>query len=234
VALILPSADHSDAASCSPVTFTKGKVDTSAPIRISGKPIRTLEEGDNETYLGVPIGSRLLFRHASSTPDSLVKVADSDRAPWQILEVFCSHLLPSISHRLATGCVEKSFLHDLEKNCADFLRLVSNVPHNVHSDFLYADRRVGGLGASRLFENADVWTIARAAQLLDSRDSTVRLVARVQNSINISNALKIEPFTALLSDYLYGSQTGGLYDIMLPAQEPTPGQGRDVPQIDSG
>jgi hypothetical protein len=111
---------------------------------------------------------------------------------------------------------------------------VSNVPHNVHSDFLYADRRVGGLGASRLSENADVWTIARAAQLLDSRDSTVLLVTRVQVSKNISNALKIEPFTALLSDYLYGSQTDGLYDFMFPAQEPTPGQGRDVPQIDSG
>jgi hypothetical protein len=209
-------------------------VDTSAPIRTSGKPIRTLDEkGDNKTNLGVPIGSLLLFGHASSLPDSLVNVADSDLAPWQKLEVFRSHLLPSISHHLATGRVNKSFLHDLDKNCVDFLRLVSNVPHNVHSDFLYADRRVGGLGASRLSEDADVWTIARAAQLLDSLDSTVRLVARVKASKNNSNALKIEPFTALLSDYLYGSQTGGLYEIMF-ASTGTPGQGRDVPQLDSG
>jgi hypothetical protein len=38
------------------ITFTKVKVDTSAPLRIDGKPIRTLREGNNETYLGVPIG----------------------------------------------------------------------------------------------------------------------------------------------------------------------------------
>jgi hypothetical protein len=200
-------------AKCAAITFTKGKVDTSAPLRIDGKPIRTLDDGDNETYLWVPIGSRLLFRPATSIPDSLVKVADSDLAPWQKLEVFRSHLLPSISHHLATGRVEKSFLHDLDKNCADFLRLVANVPHNAHTDFLYADRRAGGLGATRLSEDADVWTIARAAQLLDSSDAVVSSVARAQASKNIYNALKIEPTTALLSDYLSGSQTGGLYDI---------------------
>jgi hypothetical protein len=42
---------------CAAITFTKDKVDTSASLRIDGKPIRTLKEGDNETYLGVPIGS---------------------------------------------------------------------------------------------------------------------------------------------------------------------------------
>jgi hypothetical protein len=38
-------------AKCAAITFTKDKVDTSAPLRI-----RKLKEGDNETYLGVPIG----------------------------------------------------------------------------------------------------------------------------------------------------------------------------------
>lgn len=90
---------------------------------------------------------------------------------------------------------------------------MANVPHNAHTDFLYADRRAGGLGATRLSEDADVWTIARAAQLLDSSDTVVSSVARAQASKNIYNALKIEPTTALLSDYLSGSQTGGLYDI---------------------
>jgi hypothetical protein len=104
-------------AKCAAITFTKGKVNASIPLRIDGKRIRTLEQGHNEKYLGVPIGSRILFRPASSIPDSLVKDADSDLAPWQMLEIFRSHLLPSISHHLVTGRVEKSFLYDLDKNC---------------------------------------------------------------------------------------------------------------------
>jgi hypothetical protein len=83
-------------AKCAAITFTKGKVDASALLWIDGKPIRTLEEGDNEKYLGVPMGSRLLFRPASSIPDSLVKDADSDLAPWQMLEIFPFNLLSSI------------------------------------------------------------------------------------------------------------------------------------------
>jgi hypothetical protein len=57
----------------------------------------------------------------------------------QKLEVFRSNLLPSNSHLLSTRRVEKSFLRDLDNNWPDFLRLVANVPHNSHGDFLYAD-----------------------------------------------------------------------------------------------
>lgn len=73
-------------------------------------------DGDNEKYLGVPIGSRLLFRPATSLQGNLTKVIDSDLAPWQKLEVFCSYLVPSVSHHLATGRVEKSFLTELDRS----------------------------------------------------------------------------------------------------------------------
>jgi hypothetical protein len=55
-----------------------------------------------------------------------------------------------------TSQLEKSFLHELDKTFADFLLLVANVPHDAHTDFLYAYRRAVGLGASRLTEDADV------------------------------------------------------------------------------
>ena len=200
-------------AKCAAISFSRGKVDTSSPLLIDGKPIRTLDEGDNETYLGVPIGSRLLFRPATSLQGNLTKVIDSDLAPWQKLEVFRSHLIPSVSHHLATGRVEKSFLTELDRCCADFLRVVANVPHNAHSDFLYADRRAGGLGASRLTEDADVWTISRAAQLMDSNDEVVRTAARSQASKNVYTALKIVPTTEMLSQYLSGSQKDGFYNV---------------------
>lgn len=101
-------------------------------------------------------------------------------------------------------------LHTLHKECADFLRTLANVPFNVHRDFLYADRRAGGLGACKLSEDSDIWTIARAVQLLDSGVPVVREVARAQACKNISIALKTQPTTRQLSDYLSGSQQGGL------------------------
>jgi hypothetical protein len=53
--------------------------------------------------------------------------------------------------------VEKSFLTELDGSCADYLRVVANVPHKAHTDLLYADRRAGDLGASRLSEDVDMW-----------------------------------------------------------------------------
>lgn len=195
---------------CASLTFTRGKVDSSRSIIIEGQPIRTLTAEENETYLGVPKGEKLLFRPATSLPENLTKILNSDLAPWLKLEVFRGHLLPSLAQHLATGRVEKSMLHTLHKECADFLRTLANVPFNVHRDFLYADRRAGGLGACKLSEDSDIWTIARAVQLLDSGVPVVREVARAQACKNISIALKTQPTTRQLSDYLSGSQQGGL------------------------
>jgi hypothetical protein len=65
--------------------------------------------------------------------------------------------------------------------CVDFLLDIANVPHSAHSAFLFDDRRAGGLGASQLKQDADIWTIACAALLLDSKDPVVRLSAHSQN-----------------------------------------------------
>lgn len=79
-------------------------------------------------------------------PDKLTKVADSDLAPWQKLEIFRANLIPSLSHHLATGSVIRGFLYEMDARCSDFLTYVSNVPHTAHNGFLYSDRRAGGLG----------------------------------------------------------------------------------------
>ena len=198
---------------CSSITITKGKATPSEHLHINGVQIRSLEEGENELYLGVPMGTRLTFRPATDLPEKLTKVADSDLAPWQKLEVFRAHLLPSLSHHLATGRVERTVLRELDTRCAEFLRLVAEVPHSAHNGFLYGDRRAGGLGASQLIKDSDVWTIARAVQLLDSKDLVVRTTARAQLAQNISRGFRGAPPDPLpLSDYISGSTQGGLHD----------------------
>ncbi|XP_046632270.1 uncharacterized protein LOC124311947 [Daphnia pulicaria] len=198
---------------CSFLAISKGKATHSTHLTIHGTSLRGLEEGETESYLGVPLGTRLTFRPVSDLPDKLTKLADCDLAPWQKLEVFRAHLLPSLSHHLATGRVLRGFLGEMDARCSEFLRFVSNVPHTAHNGFLYSDRRAGGLGASQLAKDSDIWIIARATQLLDSNDPVVRLTARAQLSQNISRGFNGKPPDPLpLSNYLSGSVEGGLHD----------------------
>jgi hypothetical protein len=82
-----------NAAKCSFLTISKGKADPDASLHIRGVPIRSMAAGEHE--VGVPMGTRLTFRPASSLPGKLTLLADSDLAPWQKLEVFRAHLLPT-------------------------------------------------------------------------------------------------------------------------------------------
>ncbi len=78
---------------------------------------------------------------------------------------------------------------------------------------LFDDRRAGGLGAAQSKKDADVWTIARAVQLLASTDQVVRLTARGQLDKTVSKGVSQPSNSPLpLSDYLSGSTEGGLYD----------------------
>lgn len=81
-------------------------------------------------------------------------------------------------------------LYELNQRCLDFLRLITATPLTATNEFFFADRRAGGLGADQLVAECDVWTIARAAQLLDSVDPVVSAVARGQIESAIRGALK--------------------------------------------
>jgi len=92
--------------------------------------------------------------------EKLVKLNASLLAPWQKLEVFRAYLIPSLAHHLASGKVMKSCLTDLDDECALFLKSVANVPPSATREFLYADRRIGGLGMAKLTEDCDTWILA--------------------------------------------------------------------------
>jgi hypothetical protein len=108
------------------------------------------------------MGIRLTFRPATDFLEKLIKVADSLLAPWQKLEVFRAHVLPSLSHHLVSGRVQRGFLDELNTRCVEFLRQVSFVPHTTHKAFLFLENWAGELGASQLKKDADVWTVARS------------------------------------------------------------------------
>ncbi|XP_045029421.1 uncharacterized protein LOC123472237 [Daphnia magna] len=197
---------------CTSLTLINGKSVTDNSLKIGDAEIRPLAEDDQEDYLGTPLGARLTFRPTTSLAQNLIKVADSGLAPWQKLEVYRSCLLPSLSHHLASGRVEKGALYDLDVACRDFLRRVANVPISSNTAFFYADRRVGGLGMLPLTEEADIWTIARAMQLLDSEDKSVSEVAMAQleETIRLGYGKREVPFPIPINEYLAGSMDKGL------------------------
>jgi hypothetical protein len=108
------------------------------------------------------MGIRFTFRPTTDLREKLIKVADSLLSSWQKFEVFRAHFLPSLSHHLESGRVQRGFLNELNTRCVEFLRQVSYVPHTTHTAFLFADHWAGGLGASQLKKDADVWTVARS------------------------------------------------------------------------
>ena len=199
-------------AKCSNFSMRKGLTCNSELI-LNDLQLRCLGEEEHECYLGEPIGARLRFRPATSIPRNLHLLADSLLAPWQKLEVFRAYLIPSMSHHLASGRVEKRFLAELEQKCRNFLRLITNQPNSSSDEFFYADRRVGGLGVTPLPEDADIWTLARATQLLDSDDPTIRQICRQQLAETVAEKLKKQPNDHLpISEFLSGSMSNGLYE----------------------
>ncbi|KAI9550368.1 putative reverse transcriptase-2 [Daphnia sinensis] len=202
-----------NAGKCACLVFDKGKP-SEAQCRIGEQLIRCLGPDDQESYLGTPIGGKLRFRPPTDLILNLDKIAASNLAPWQKLEIFRSHLLPSLSHHLASGRVLKDSLTQLDTECRKFLGLICNLPNHATVPFFYADRRVGGLGTCRLTDDADIWTIARAAQLLTCRDPTVRNICREQLHDTIRRGFRTEhPGVLPVGEYLSGSVDGGLYRL---------------------
>ncbi len=153
-------------------------------------PIPSLEKGEYETYLGVPLGNRLTFRPASERSWSGFPTPCLPHGKnWEICVPTSYHLFHIIS-RLA-GCRWVSLM--------SWTSGALNSSAMFHSSFipptriLFMDRRDGGLNASQLKKDADVWTIARVVQLLDSKDQVVRLTARSQLALTISRGLGSPP-----------------------------------------
>ena len=202
-----------NAGKCASLSFLGGKP-VMVDLSIGQGRVRSLGPEDQETYLGIPIGAKLRFRPATELLSHLDKLADSLLAPWQKLEVYRSHLLPSLSHSLASGRVKKDVLTKLDTECRKFLGQVAEVPNQAVTEFFYADRGVGGLGTCRLREDADIWTLARATQLLTSSDPLVRGIFKEQLLDCVKRGFReYVPDILPVSEFLSGSNEGGLYRL---------------------
>ncbi|MFO0089746.1 MAG: RNA-directed DNA polymerase, partial [bacterium] len=195
---------------CACLVFINGKPQE-ANLTVNGDPIHCLRPEEQESYLGTPIGGNLRFRPPNELIKNLDRLSASLLAPWQKLEIFRRHLLPSLSHHLSTGRVLKDVLTNLDTECRKFLGHITNVPNQAIKSFFYADRRVGGLGTCSLSDDADVWTIARAVQLLSIKDDVVRGISWCQLRDTIRRGFRDNENPLPIGGYLSGSNEEGLY-----------------------
>ena len=203
-----------NAAKCASLLHSKGR-NLPARLSMNGQPIKSLSKEDREDYLGIPIGTKLRFNVTTDITAKLDRLAESHLAPWQKIEVLRSHLLPSLSHDLASGRALKADLAKLDMNCRKFMAMVTGVPPTTATAFYYADRSTGGLGMTRLVDDADIWVMARAVQTLSSLDPVLRNIAWRQLEDTIARGFNSEPLTDFpYSAFLSGDRTtSGLYRL---------------------
>ena len=200
---------------CACLHHKKG-ANSPALLLVDGKPIKSLDSDGKISYLGIPMGTKLRFSPPTELVQSLHKVADSGLFPWQKLEVYRSHLLPALAHHLASARALKKDLRGLDVDCRAFLAKITTVGRTAATPFYYADRQAGALGTCSLADDADIWTIARAAQLLSSEDPTVKSIfwAQLQDTIGrafIKTGISEPNFP--YANYLSGSDSAGLYRL---------------------
>ena len=106
---------HFNLDKCKTISFIKDS-HVKKSFLLDIKVISSLGIDEYEKYLGILIGAKLLFRPVSSVKNNLAKIANSLPTPPQKLEVLRSNIIPSLSHVLSSGRVEKAFLYDLDNH----------------------------------------------------------------------------------------------------------------------
>ena len=162
------------------------------------------------------MGAKLLYRPGTDLPSKLNKLQESLLAPWQKLEALRSQLLPSLSHHLASWRVEKKLLQKLDDQTRNLLPNVCRVPVLISCAFFHAERHVEGMAITPLVEDGDIWTVARATQLLSSDDELVAQTANCQLRDTIFSGLghHFQPDDDIPVDaFLNGDQDGGKYSF---------------------
>ena len=113
-----------NAAKCACLFLKYGKHATQL-IQLDSTVLRCLGPNETESYLGIPIGCKLRFRLPTDMVGDLDKIASSLLAPQQKLEVYRSHLLPSLSHHLVSGRASKDYktqrITTIDTECRKFL-----------------------------------------------------------------------------------------------------------------
>ncbi|CAB4024738.1 Hypothetical predicted protein [Paramuricea clavata] len=173
---------------------------------VQNKPIPPLDRENPYKYLGVPIG---LIHDPDNISDlvqdltrDLESIEKSLLAPWQKLDMIRTFLQPSLTFALRAGFPKKDNLLVCRSHLVATVRRICALPSRASASYIFAHKRVGGLGLLDPTLEADVQAIIHAVKILSCSDPTVSNIANAEINQTVRLASRSNPTPALKSKYL--------------------------------
>ena len=173
---------------------------------VQNKPIPPLDRENPYKYLGVPIG---LIHDPDNISDlvhdlirDLESIEKSLLAPWQKLDMIRTFLQPSLTFALRAGFPRNDNLLVYRSHLMAAVRRICALPTRASTSYIFAHKRVGGVGLLDPTLEADVQAIIHAIKMLSCPDPTVRNIANAEVNQTVRLAARSNPTPALKSKYL--------------------------------
>ena len=185
----------------------------SVKFLVQGNVIPALSEEQHYCYLKVPIGLYRLNESLESLAvkmgEDLQRIDSSLLAPWQKLDAYCTFIQPCAAYTLRAGDCQKKHLKKLRGELVRIARTICNLPTRATTNFVFADRRGGGLGFIDINIDADIQTVTQAVRTLFSPDDTTRIIASAQLTSVVHRTIHCPP-TEETDLFVSGSMDGDL------------------------
>ena len=186
--------------------------DTAFIVQDNAIPVLTEEQ--HYRYLGVPIGVYRtdvdLEQLVTKMTDDIQRIESSLLAPWQKLDAIRTFVQPCLAYALRAGDCRKKSLRRLRSNLVRTARKVCHLPTRATTNYIFADRRAGGLGFIDPNVDADIQTVTQAVRMLSSQDTTTRAMATRELSSVVHRTIHRPPTEDEADAFLSGSMEGDL------------------------
>ena len=173
---------------------------------VQDKPIPPLDRKNPYKYLGVPIG---LIHDPDNISDlvqdltrDLESIEKSLLAPWKKLDMIRTFLQPSLTFALRAGFPNKDNLLVYRSHLVATVCRICALPTRASTSYIFAHKRVGGLGLLDPTLEADVQAIIHAVKMLSCSDPTVMNIANAELNRTVRLASQSNPTPALKLKYL--------------------------------
>ncbi len=189
---------------------------------VQNQPIPPLERENPYKYLGVPIGLTHdpdnIWDLVQDLTRDLESIEKSLLAPWQKLDMIRTFPQPSLTFALRAGFPKKENLLVYRSHLVATVRRICALPTRASASYIFAHKRVGGLGLLDPTLEADVQAIIHAVKMLSSSDPTVMNIANAEVNQTVRLASRSNPTPVLKSKYLSSLPNDRLTNLLYNIQ----------------
>lgn len=175
---------------------------------VASSPIRALEDGEESTFLGTPVGFHL-GSNLQSINDFLKlgeRIMTSKLAPWQRIDALKTFFFPAFVFKMRTDQVSKTDMKIIDDFLRPLLKRTLYIDDNAANEYLYGSSNLGLLGIPRLAEEVDIMRIDSAFKLLTSKDQAIQDLAWGDLLLHANRRTGLEPSAELAEKFLNGTQ----------------------------